>query len=138
MVMSSQVAYRRFVAVVALAGVLTSACGADRPSVVDWQSGWADIVASIPDETSVSAGELPLSVCSETLVFLRAHRSTLLPTPDLAIDDAVTSWIEIAEDMFFECPPHNDQFKDFAGAYAELDRLEAEIELVLDLDRADS
>ena len=136
MVMSFRGACGRLAVVGALAGVLITACGADRPSVDDWQSGWESIVASIPGEASVSAGELPPSVCSETLVFLRAHRSTVLPTPDLAIDEAVTSWIEIAEAAFFECPPHNDQFTDFAGAYAELSRLEAEIQLVLELDRA--
>ena len=75
-------------------------------------------------------------MCGETLVFLKSNRAGLFPTPDLAIDGVVTAWVEIAEDAFFECPPSNSQIGDFAEAYAELSRLAAEIELVLDIDRA--
>ena len=127
----------RLVLLMALIVVAFSACGADRPAVDDWQASWERISEAIPDEAALSATDSPQSICGETLVFLRANRADLLPTPDLAIDEVVTQWIEIAEYAFFECPPHSEQIEDFAKAYAEMSRLQAEIELVLDIDRAE-
>lgn len=128
--------HERLAVVLVLAVVFVSGCGSDRPSVDDWQTTWDRISSSIPDEASIPADN-PQSVCGEALVFLRSNRSELHPTPDLAIDDVVTAWVEIAEDAFFECPPSNNQVSDFAAAYAEMRRLEAEIELVLDIDRSE-
>ena len=126
---------RRFAVGVALLLTVVSACGSNRPAVDDWQSSWVQISASIPGEASLAASDSVQTVCADTLVFLRSNRSELFPTPDLAIDGVVTAWIEIAEDAFFECPPSSEQIGDFAEAYAEMSRLEAEIELVLDMDR---
>jgi hypothetical protein len=114
--------------------LLLTGCGSDRPSVDDWQPAWDEITSSIPD-TAAQAVAMSENACGDVLAFLRSHRAELSPTPDLAIDDVVTSWVEIAEDAFFECPPSNDQVHDFAEAYAELDRLEAEVALVLEMDR---
>ncbi len=127
----------RLVLLMALIVVALSACGADRPAVDDWQATWERISDAIPDEADLSATDSPQSICGETLVFLRANRADLLPTPDLAIDEVATQWIEIAEDAFFECPPRSEQIEDFAKAYAEMSRLQAEIELVLDIDRSE-
>jgi hypothetical protein len=77
------------------------------------------------------------AACETTLAYLRSNRAELLPSPDLAIDDAVNSWFEIAEDAFFECPPESAQMGSFSDAYTELGVLEAEIEVVLQL-RANS
>ncbi len=135
--MSIGTTLRRHSVILVLVALLVSACGSDRPSVDDWQSRWDRISTSIPSEASLDAAESPAAFCTETLAYLRSNRAELVPTPDPAIDDVVTAWVEIAEDAFFECPPHNDQVGDFAEAYAELNRLAAEIELVLDIDRVE-
>lgn len=112
--------------------LLLAACGDDRPSSEDWRPDWQRVVAAVPDEAVIVADNTE-TLCGETLAFLRGNRADLLPAPDLAIDDAVNTWFEIAEDAFFECPPRNEQMGSFAEAYAEMNRLEAEIDLVLDL-----
>ena len=127
----------RTAVVVALVTLSAAACGADRPAVETWQGSWDRISSGIPDASLLTEPATLEDVCAETLVFLRTNRADLIPTPDLAIDDVVTQWIEIAEDAFFECPPRNDQIADFAEAYAEMSRLEAEIGLVLEIDRAE-
>jgi hypothetical protein len=123
--------------IVVLVALVVAACGSDRPTVEVWETSWYRISSGIPDESALSESATLEPVCTETLVFLRVNRAELTPTPDLAIDDVVNAWIEIAEDAFFECPPSNEKIADFAEAYAELSRLEAEIELVLDIDRAE-
>ena len=123
-----------FVVLVVVAG---TACGSDRPAVDAWEVSWDRISSGIPDESALSELATLEPACTEALVFLRANRAELLPTPDLAIDEVVNTWIEIAEDAFFECPPSNEKIADFAQAYAELSRLESEIDLVLELDRAE-
>jgi hypothetical protein len=69
------------------------------------------------------------------LVHLREIRPELSPTPDLAVDDTVRDWIDVAEAAFFECPPANQQVGNFAETYQIMDRLQAEVDLVLDMDR---
>jgi hypothetical protein len=91
--------------------------------------------AAIPAELTGGA-DPSRDTCSEVLAFLRSNRAELFPTPDLAIDDTVTDWVEIAEEAFFECPPTNTDVGSFPEAYAELLRLQGEIELVLDMDRS--
>ena len=114
--------------------LLQGACAdQSRPSVASWQAQWDEVVASIPEEAAV--GEAPSNdLCTEVLTTLRELRPPLTPTPDLAIDDAVQEWFQIAEDAFFECPPRSELISSFADAYREMSRLEAEINLVLDLD----
>lgn len=124
---------RMITAAAALLAVALASCGNGRPSSEEWRPDWQRVVASVPEEASLAGNGSAVAVCGETLAFLRGNRAELLPTPDLAIDDAVTRWFEIAEDAFFECPPHNNQIGSFAQAYAEMGRLEAEIYLVLDL-----
>lgn len=122
-------------ALVTLIVLLASSCSEARPSVAEWQPVWDRVTAALPGEETVGIADPPTATCTETLAFLRENRADLLPTPDLAIDDAVTQWVEIAEEAFFECPPRSGQIGSFAEAYAELDRLQAEIELVLDMDQ---
>lgn len=121
--------------VVVVAGLVTASCSAGRPTVDEWQPTWERISSGIPIEATVGENP-PRAVCSETLAFLRSNREELFPTPDLAIDDTVTDWVEIAEDAFFECPPSNEQIGSFSEAYQELARLQAEIEVVLEMDRS--
>ena len=120
--------------VLALALLLAS-CSEPRPTVAEWEPAWERMKAAIPAE--LTGGEDPSrDTCSEVLAFLRSNRADLFPTPDLAIDDTVTDWIQIAEEAFFECPPTNTEVGSFPEAYAELLRLQGEIELVLDMDRS--
>lgn len=124
---------RKIATVAALLAVFLTSCGDGRPSSEEWRPDWQQVLAAVPDEASLVGADSTVAICGETLAFLRSNRADLLPAPDLAIDDAVTRWFEIAEDAFFECPPHNNQAGSFAEAYAEMRRLEAEIDLVLDL-----
>ena len=89
----------------------------------------------IPDESAMGTNP-PQAVCSETLGHLRSVRGRLFPTPDLAIDDTVRDWTDIAEDAFFECPPNNSRVRGFVEMYELLRRFEGEVGLVLDMDRA--
>lgn len=125
---------RRTVAIGLLLLLATGACANEkRPSVDAWRPLWESTVALVPDQELV--GEDPdQALCEATLAGLRTNRPTLDPTPDLAIDDPVRNWFQIAEDAFFECPPNNDRIGSFGEAYRELIRLEGEIDLVLTLD----
>lgn len=132
--------HRRTTSPLALTALLTAltllpACGgSDRPAVDTWSARWDEAVASIP--TMAQLGSPPdKELCESVLTYLRETRNDLLPTPDRAIDDVVTLWIRIAEDAFFECPPRGTEIPDFAYAYGELARLQAEVEAVLELDR---
>lgn len=129
--------YLQFRSSVLLALVLFLLLGAcaeqTRPTVAEWQLNWRAVVASLPEQPAVD--EQPeAALCNETLATLRTMRPDLSPTPDRAIDDAVQEWFQIAEDAFFECPPRSGPIGSFADSYAELLRLEAEIDLVLGLD----
>lgn len=120
---------------VVVAGLVAASCGTERPAVDEWQPAWERISSGIPIEAA-AVEDPSFEICSETLAFLRSNREDLFPTPDLAIDDTVTDWVEIAEDAFFECPPDNEQIGSFAEAFRELTRLQAEIEVVLEMDRS--
>lgn len=123
------------VALLALTVLVLASCATSRPTVENWEPVWKRVSEGIPSEETVGLADPDRAVCSDALAFLRSNRSDLFPTPDLAIDDAVADWVEVAEDAFFECPPRNEQIVGFAEAYAELTRLQGEIELVLDMDR---
>jgi hypothetical protein len=115
--------------------IILSSCSSSRPTVEEWQPAWLQVVESIPSE-SVIGGTPAQAICNETLGYLRSSRASLLPTPDLAIDDAVTDWIDTAEEAFFECPPNNERVRGFPEAYELLRRFEGEVGLVLEMDRA--
>lgn len=123
------------VAVLTLTILAFSSCAISRPTVDNWEPIWKRVSEGIPSEATVGTADPDRAACSEALAFLRSNRSDLFPTPDLAIDDAVADWVEVAEGAFFECPPRNEQIVGFAEAYAELALLQGEIELVLDMDR---
>jgi hypothetical protein len=111
-----------------------SACAASRPSVADWQPGWDLLVGGIP--TPAELGTPPdASLCQGALGLVRSAEDDLYPTPDRAIDEAVRNWVATAEDAFFECPPSSAAIPNMDFAYGQLERLEAEIAAVLELDR---
>ena len=123
---------RRFVALLAIALAFLSSCGDDRPTVADWRPTWDQVSGAIPNREAVGESP-PRDLCFEVLAFLRTNRANLFPTPDLAIDDAVNLWVEIAEDAFFGCPPNNKSVGSFADAYDEMFRLQREIDVVLEM-----
>jgi hypothetical protein len=111
-------------------------CADERPDPEAWRTTWDGVRTQIPPLETMT-GDRAQAACSATLAMLREETPSLSPTPDLAIDDVVRDWIEIAEDAFFECPPRGEEIDSFEKAYAELDRLEAEVAVVLELDTAD-
>lgn len=112
-------------------GLVISACANQpRPTVAEWLPKWQAAVAAIPDEAAVGE-DPPVGLCNDTLAALRAERPGLTSTPDLAIDNPVQEWFQIAEDAFFECPPHSDVVGSFSEAYMELSRLESEVDAAL-------
>lgn len=106
-----------------------SACSGGRPTFAEWLPFWTHTIGSIPGEDFVSS-DTSQEVCEQTLADLRIHQGSLLPTPDEAIDATVRDWIDVAEQVFFECPPIGG----FSDSFAELRRLEAEIDVVIELD----
>ena len=124
---------RAVVLALGIALVAGGCSGSPRPDVAEWRTAWLGVVDGIPDIADVEAAT-SRDLCSATLAMLRSRSGELSPTPDLAIDDTVRNWIEVAEDAFFECPPRGGEIDSFAAAYAELERLEAEVAVVLDLD----
>ena len=120
--------------VVALTGVGCS--GDERPSVAEWRPVWESLVAEVP--VAADLGDPPdRAVCSAALGVLRERVQDVSPTPDQAIDGVVNEWIRVAEDLLFECPPSGETIPDLEFAYGELLRLEAEIDVVLDIDEPD-
>ncbi|MDH3517829.1 MAG: hypothetical protein OEM66_02770 [Acidimicrobiia bacterium] len=119
-----------------LALVLGVAACADltRPSIGDWSAQWVSAVAGIPSRSEL--GDPPSrQLCDDAVGFLRSAEEELIPTPDAAIDGVVEEWLAVSKDAFFECPPTSPAVPDFASAYAELARLQAEVEVVLEMDR---
>ena len=125
---------RNIVVAIAVFAIALASCATSRPTVEEWQPLWDRVVTGIPTESTT--GENPSrELCDETLAFLRDSRPELSPTADLAVDDTVKDWFDIAEDAFFECPPRSQQVGSFSHAYTLLARLQAEVDLVLDMDR---
>jgi len=126
---------RRFIPVLAIAALLLSilaACGGDnRPSFESWQPDWESLVSAFPtyDELSDPPDR---AMCAEALTELRTFARSVSPTPDFSLDVPVREWVSIAESIAFECPPQSTTLPDLDYAYRELDRLEAEVDAVLD------
>ncbi len=110
--------------------VLGACRDASRPTGVEWQPTWDRAISLMP------ATPPDRDTCSKALGDLRALQGDLFPTPDLAVDDVVQTWVSIAEDALFECPPSNEAIPSFEFAIAELDKLEAEVAFILGIDSA--
>jgi hypothetical protein len=125
------------VLLVAIVAVLAVGCSsAERPSVTEWQPTWDRIVGSFP--TIDELGDPPdTTICNETLVALRTTSGDLQPTPDRALDDPVRSWVELAEEIVFDCPPGSSAIPSLEYAYDELTLLEAEVDGALSVEPAD-
>jgi hypothetical protein len=127
---------RRILAIGLLLSLIVVSCGgSDRPTVEEWRPVWTSYVAEVP--TRAELGDPPdRTVCSTALGVLRERSGEVTPTPDQAIDGVVSEWISVAEDLLFECPPSSTKIPDLEFAYAELFRLQSEIDVVLEIDEA--
>jgi len=127
--------YSKVIACIVAFGLVAAACGNDeRPSVNEWRAQWQGAMDGLP--TSAALGQPPeRTLCRTTLGHIRELQGDLLPTPDAAIDGTVSEWLRVAEDAFFECPPSSAELPSMAAAYGELDRLAAEINVVLSIDQ---
>lgn len=126
-------ATRRLGSIIIVAMLATACGGESRPSAEEWQPQWIEVQSLVPDQADLGAPP-DKDMCREAHVALRTETPRLLPTPDLALDDPVRDWVEIAEGTFFECPPREPELRGFDEAYAELTRFAAEINAVLAID----
>jgi hypothetical protein len=111
--------------------VLCAGCsGSGRPATDEWLPEWAAAVSTVPDE--VDLGDNPTrDTCNEILGSLREAQPTVEPTPYEVLDSPVRGWFEVAQAMFFECPPRQEGLDGFHEGYAQLSVLEAEVSAVL-------
>lgn len=119
--------------IVALILVASSCGGESRPSATEWQTGWEEIQALVPDATDLGVPP-DKDLCNEAHVGIRYEAQQLVPTPDPIVDDAFQDWTEVATGMFFECPPREPGMRGFDEGYAELARFAAEVDAVLVID----
>jgi hypothetical protein len=116
---------------IVITGLLAGCGGSDRPSFADWETLWSQATSSLPDQSELSSPP-DEALCESTVAALRTSADNLLPTPDIALDSTVRSWLSIAEDAFFDCPPSGDaDISSFDDAYRELGELQAEVDLVI-------
>ena len=93
---------------------------------------WDRTVAGFP--TIEELGDPPdRDVCGAALVELRSSSGDLQPTPDRGLDEPVRSWVELAEEIVFDCPPSSSIVPSLEFAYRELALIEAEIDAALDV-----
>lgn len=119
--------------VVLASAVAVALAGCSEPRAEDplWGAEWDAVVALVPDLTEITALDDPSDRCADVLGDLREARPLLAAAPEPALDGPVTTWFDVAETTFFECPPDGEQINGFGEAYSEMERLEAEIDAVL-------
>lgn len=121
-------------AVLVLAGaVLWAACGGP-PTLAEWEQGWRETYAALPDLQELAVEE-PGPVCEDALGMIRTAAAEWAEAPNDDLRDAFVAWSEYAESVFFECPPHDGTGPGFAAAYEEIDRLAAEIDALVEFER---
>lgn len=126
---------RTFSLLLLLAVALVGCGETSRPDTATWLSRWGDVTAGVPARADL--GDPPdARLCESTLADVRAGNEDLLPSPVATVDDLVTEWVAIAESAFFECPPGGEKIDSFETAYAELGRIEDNIEAALSDDEA--
>ena len=126
---------RRWLRVWVISGVLmavASGCAdSDRPSGADWRAQWDPVVTEVPAPSE--ADELDPDHCERLLVAARQARPDLEPAPTKALDQPVNRWLDLAEEVGFEC----EDTVDLSEILMELDELEDRIEEGLAGDRGE-
>ncbi len=113
-----------------LAAVLLSACDGGAPDPGEWEAAWDGARRIVPPIEVFDEG-LDEEECEDTLVRLRRVREELFPAPDDLLGQAADRWLQHAETIFFECPSETGPHVGFEAGYAELERLEREVEGLL-------
>lgn len=119
----------RAVILIAALALVGCADGA-RPDRAEWQQHWDRVVEQVPDLADLEV-EDPKPVCDAALSLVREERVYLIPAPELALDDPVDDWLNVADETYFECPPRSGDVQGFEEAYVLLDDYQAEIEAAL-------
>jgi hypothetical protein len=121
----------RLVAILVVLVALAAGCsGSGRPTPETWLPEWNAAVGVVPPEADL--GEMPTrDTCNDVLAALRDARQGIEPTPYEAVDAPVRKWFEIAEAMFFECPPNQSGLDGFHQGYEQLDVFQAEVDAAL-------
>jgi len=104
--------------------------GSGRPSVEQWRPLWLDAQTAVPARARLDGTE-DRTLCDHALSELRAERLSVLPAPSQDLDRAVTAWLELAEDMMFDCPDRGGPYAGFDAGYQELARLAQQVDVVL-------
>lgn len=105
---------------------IVAACGSDAPTAREWEAeSWRPLVEVVP-----SLDDMGAEVCEEALSILRESGSGVRPAPNSQLADAAEAWVRRAETVMFECSARNAEF-DYVAAFADLDRLEMEVEALL-------
>lgn len=108
-----------------------ASCRAQELPLAEWRPLWQDTVEQIQD---MSDEPISQQECSQTLGFLRERRPELSPPPLEDLSKPVDSWFDLAEHAFFECK-FVEPGSEVSDVFQRLRVLEAEVELVLNLER---
>lgn len=124
---------RRLLYFMAALVALGAACsGAERPDAGEWQGDWAGTVAVVRSATAMGA-DLDAETCEETVAYLRDVGENLEPTPEDVPSETIRMWLEQAKGIFFNCEPVGGDMATFEESVTKLDRLEAEVDAVLEI-----
>lgn len=104
-------------------------CVDARPSLAEWRGTWETARATLP---TLGDGSISNRACTDALGGLRTLAPRLESTPDQLLDGLIDSWLDIAEQAMFECPPRSGGTVGFEDAYSQLEVLEIEISIVLE------
>lgn len=109
---------------------LVACSGQSRPSRAEWRQHWDRVVERVPtlDDLDVDDSK---AQCVEALALVREERVYLIPAPEVALDDPVDDWLNVADETFFECPPRSGEIRGFEQAYVLLDDYVAEVQAIL-------
>ena len=119
---------RRFRAVCVIVLILATGCsGPGRPTEEVWLPEWDAAVDVVPSEADLGATPTR-DTCNDILAELRDARQGIEPTPYEAVDAPVREWFEIAEAMFFECPPNQVGLDGFHEGSEQLGVFQAEVD----------
>ncbi len=97
-----------------------------RPTVSQWQAEWNEVLAITANGED---GDEARSVarCNSFAKGARQARTSLSPTPDAVLDEAVIQWMQRAEWLGSNCPASHGDYEEQSVALRELRILEAEI-----------
>ncbi len=125
----------RLVAGLAIAAVFSTSCS-DAPSPVGWAEDWRAVVSAVPSIDTLLAADddTRAALCSETVGALRSAAVEAELAPDDDVERAALDYLEFAEAVFFECPLAHGSHAGFEAGYAEMGRLAAVVETLLEIE----